>query len=190
MNDVVYFSKTEKLPDGNWLVTIAPKSHVQHEGIFLSIPKKFEEILDNNGFYGLVIEKHSGKFPHQLVIKCYNGFPCVGMKNIMKGNFLVEQQIKLLNQEHMGQLEQGLTFSYEEEVVHNKTIRQDTDVIIQRLKDLPPSRERALAITKLQEGVMWVGMDLKRLGESNPYPSSKDPSTGTKIEPTADNLKL
>lgn len=80
--------------------------------------------------------------------------------------------------------------SYEEEVLEDKKLRQDTDAIIQRVKNLPNSRERSLAITKLQEGVMWLGMDLKRLGEANPYPSSKDPSTGTKIEPTADNLKL
>lgn len=33
-------------------------------------------------------------------------------------------------------------------------------------------------------------MDLKRLGETNPYPSSKDASTGTQIEPTADGLKM
>ena len=37
---------------------------------------------------------------------------------------------------------------------------------------------------------MWLGMDLKRLNDVNPYPSSKDPSTGIKIEPTADGLKL
>lgn len=37
---------------------------------------------------------------------------------------------------------------------------------------------------------MWLGMHLKELGETNPYPSSKDPSTGTRIEPTADRLKL
>ena len=55
---------------------------------------------------------------------------------------------------------------------------------------LPSSRERSLAITKLQEAVMWLGMDLKRLNEADPYPSSKDPSTGTKIEPTADGLKM
>lgn len=76
------------------------------------------------------------------------------------------------------------------EVVENKRLRKDIDVIIQKVKDLPSSRERALAITKLQEGVMWLGMDLKRLGESNPYPSSKDETTGDKIEPTADGLKL
>lgn len=79
---------------------------------------------------------------------------------------------------------------YEWEVIKDKELRQSLDGIIQRVKKLPTSRERALSITKLQEAVMWLGMDLKRLGEANPYPSSKDPSTGTKIEPTADGLKL
>lgn len=42
-----------------------------------------------------------------------------------------------------------------------------------------------------KNGFVWVRMmDLKRLGEANPYPSSKDASTGTTIEPTADGLKL
>jgi len=80
-------------------------------------------------------------------------------------------------------------FSYEQEVTQNKQLRKDTDEIIQRIKYLPPSRERSLAITKLQEGVMWLGMDLKRLGEANPYPNSKD-SSNTIIEPTADGMKL
>lgn len=81
------------------------------------------------------------------------------------------------------------------EVVRVKALRRETDAIIQSTKELPPSRERALAITKLQEGVMWLGMDLKRIGEENPglvdnpYPNSKDPST-TRIDPTADGLKL
>lgn len=79
---------------------------------------------------------------------------------------------------------------YEEEVMANKRLRQEIDVKIQEVKELPCSRERSLCITKLQEAVMWLGMDLKRLGAPNPYPSSKDPSTGTKIEPTADGLKL
>ena len=68
-----------------------------------------------------------------------------------------------------------------EEVVANKQLRKDIDEKIQEIKNLPPSRERSLAITKLQEGVMWLGMDLKRLNEENPYPSSKDPSSGDKI---------
>jgi hypothetical protein len=79
--------------------------------------------------------------------------------------------------------------AYDYEVMTNKQLRKDTDLIIQKARNLPPSRERSLAITKLQEGVMWLGMDLKRLGEANPYPNSKDPSN-TKIEPTADGLKL
>jgi hypothetical protein len=81
-------------------------------------------------------------------------------------------------------------YSFEEEVTENKQLRKDIDEIIQRVKDLPGSAERTLSYRKLQEGVMWLGMDLKRLGTENPYPSSKDPSTGTKIEPTADGMKL
>lgn len=77
-----------------------------------------------------------------------------------------------------------------DEIVADKTLRKTIDAIIQEVKNLPASRERSLAITKLQEAVMWLGMDLKRLGNPNPYPSSKDPSTGSKIEPTADGLKL
>jgi hypothetical protein len=83
----------------------------------------------------------------------------------------------------------------EQEIVGNKELRRDIDALIQKLKEMPSSRERSLAITKLQEGVMWLGMDLKRINETNPgtianpYPNSKDPSN-LKIEPTADNLKL
>lgn len=83
----------------------------------------------------------------------------------------------------------------EQEIIANKELRRDTDAIIQRVKSLPPSRERSITITKLQEGVMWLGMDLKRINEAqpgsveNPYPNSKDP-TNTKIEPTADGLRM
>ncbi len=79
--------------------------------------------------------------------------------------------------------------THEQEILCNKSLRKQTDEIIQTIKSLPTSRERSLAITKLQEGVMWLGMDLKRLGEANPYPNSKDVSN-TIIEPTADGLKL
>ena len=78
----------------------------------------------------------------------------------------------------------------EQEIIANKRLRQEIDAKIQEVKALPSSRERAISITKLQEAVMWLGMDLKRLNEPNPYPSSKDPSTGTMIELTADGLKL
>lgn len=75
------------------------------------------------------------------------------------------------------------------EVQKDKMLRRDLDFHLQRLKELPASRERALSITKLQECIMWLGMDLKRLNEPTPYPSSYDPST-SKVEPTADGLKL
>lgn len=78
----------------------------------------------------------------------------------------------------------------EHEIISNKQLRKDIDETIQILSSLPKSREIALAITKLEEGVMWLGMDLKRLGAKNPYPSSKDPNTGNTIEPTADGLKF
>jgi len=83
----------------------------------------------------------------------------------------------------------------EQEIVANKELRKNIDSSIQQVKALPASRERSITITKLQEAVMWLGMDLKRINElnptacPNPYPNSKDPSN-TKIEPTADGLKL
>ena len=77
-----------------------------------------------------------------------------------------------------------------EEIPFDKDMRRQIDDILQMVKAAPASRERSLAITKLQEAVMWLGMDLKRLGTPNPYPSSKDPSTGLVIEPTADGLKM
>ena len=76
------------------------------------------------------------------------------------------------------------------EIPKVKQLRKDIDDVIQRVKSLDDCREVSICITKLQEAVMWLGMDLKRIGAINPYPSSKDPSTGTKIEPTADNLKF
>jgi hypothetical protein len=82
-----------------------------------------------------------------------------------------------------------LKVNHETEVIADKELRRDIDAQIQKLKGLPGSRERSLSITKLQEAVMWLGMDLKRLNEANPYPNGKDPSN-TKIEPTADGLKL
>ena len=95
-----------------------------------------------------------------------------------------------------------------------KQFRKDIDAIVQRLRrdseldkscsgpgglaepiGYRQSRERDLALTKLQEAMMWLGMDLKAIAEenpgylSNPYPSSKDPSNST-IEPTSEGLKF
>lgn len=76
------------------------------------------------------------------------------------------------------------------EIPKVKQLRKDINDVIQQVKTLDGCREVSICITKLQEAIMWLGMDLKRIGAINPYPSSKDPSTGTKIEPTADNLKF
>lgn len=75
------------------------------------------------------------------------------------------------------------------EVIANKRLRVMMDKQLQNLKSCPPSRERSLSITKLQEAIMWLGMDLKRLDEPNPYPNSYNPGN-TIIDPIADNLKL
>lgn len=78
---------------------------------------------------------------------------------------------------------------HDQEVRANKLMRQNLDANLANLKRCPPSRERSLAITKLQESIMWLGMDLKRLGEENPYPNSYNPEN-TIVEPTADGLKM
>ena len=85
-----------------------------------------------------------------------------------------------------------------------KQWRKDLDAVLQSIKrgsdtkrevltseDHPrASRERSLAVTKLQEAIMWLGMDLKDIGETpNPYPHSYDPASPV-IEPTSDGLKL
>ena len=75
------------------------------------------------------------------------------------------------------------------EVPAIKQCRKDIDEIIQKVRELDSCRETSLVITKLQEAVMWLGMDLKRLNEPNPYPESKDP-TSMRIDPTADGLKM
>ena len=75
------------------------------------------------------------------------------------------------------------------EVPAIKQLRKDTDDIIQRVRELEPCRETSIVITKLQEAVMWLGMDLKRLNQPDPYPESKNPNS-MRIESTADGLKM
>ena len=95
-------------------------------------------------------------------------------------------------------------------VAATKQLRKEIDETLQNLRrsadrnftgfrdpDFPvrASRERALAITKLQEAAMWLGMDLKAINEEapgtcpDPYPESRNPNS-PRIEPTADGLKL
>lgn len=91
-------------------------------------------------------------------------------------------------------------------ISQTKTFRQKLDGILQELKsDSHPtaphtharaSHERSIAVTKIQEAIMWLGMDLKAINEetpsdetANPYPQSYNPESPV-IEPTADGLKL
>lgn len=77
-------------------------------------------------------------------------------------------------------------------IIETKRLRVFIDENIQKVRKSQAnrqSRERSLALTKLQEAVMWLGMDLKDLGAIDPYPNSRDVSN-TKVDPTADGLKL
>jgi hypothetical protein len=75
-------------------------------------------------------------------------------------------------------------------IVETKTFRQELDITLQKIKESSrKSRERSLAVTKLQEAIMWLGMDLKDIGADNPYPESSNPESLV-VEPTADGLKL
>ena len=77
-------------------------------------------------------------------------------------------------------------------VAATKQHRKDLDEVLQRLRrdsDHGYTGIRDIAITKIQEAIMWLGMDLKAMNEPNPYPHSYDP-TSPAIEPTADGLKL
>lgn len=82
-----------------------------------------------------------------------------------------------------------LEVKLEMDIKANKRLRQNLDIQLQNIKSCPGSRERSISITKLQEAIMWLGMDLKRLNEPNPYPQSYNPEN-TDIEPTADGLHL
>lgn len=76
------------------------------------------------------------------------------------------------------------------DIAETKTLRVELDAALQKVKDSPrKSRERSLVVTKLQEAIMWLGMDLKDLGTPNPYPNSYKPENAV-VDPTADGLTL
>ena len=74
-------------------------------------------------------------------------------------------------------------------IIATKELRVQIDAAIQAARSVKGSREMSLVITKLQEAVMWAGMNLKELGTPNPYPNSRD-ATNTIVDPTAQGLKL
>ena len=75
------------------------------------------------------------------------------------------------------------------EIRNTKQCRKDIDVCLQKVKQLDTSSEVSVAIMKLQEAIMWLGMNLKQLNCDNPYPESYN-SNNSIIEPTSDNLKM
>ena len=55
-----------------------------------------------------------------------------------------------------------------DEVSAVKALRRDLDAQLQKIKLLTPSREVSIAVTKMQECIMWLGMRLKAIGEADP----------------------
>lgn len=75
-------------------------------------------------------------------------------------------------------------------IKQTKGFRVSLDEILQDIKNSArKGRERSLCVTKIQEAIMWLGMDLKDLAAPNPYPNSYKPENAI-VEPTADGLKL
>lgn len=75
------------------------------------------------------------------------------------------------------------------EIGDTKLMRKFLDMAIQKVKTLQSTKATNIVVTKIQEGVMWLGMHLKEIGTPDPYPTSRDNSDMT-IHPVADNLKL
>lgn len=94
------------------------------------------------------------------------------------------EQVKLDIDERMGKLFESYSNN---EIIMSKQIRVDVDDIIRRVKDMPVSAETHMSLIKLQEAIMWMGMNLKRLGNPNPYPNSRN-TNNTKVDKTADGL--
>ena len=78
----------------------------------------------------------------------------------------------------------------EVQIIKTKELRGKLDNILQEVKELESSRETSLSITKIQEAIMWLGMNLKRLGNPYPYPGSKDGNSGPIVYSIVDGLKL
>lgn len=87
------------------------------------------------------------------------------------------------------QQKQAGAFMNEAHIKRIKALRMQLDAILQQMKTLLDSREVALSYTRVQEAIMWLGMELKSCGTPNPYPHSYDPRNAI-IDPTADGLRL
>ena len=88
----------------------------------------------------------------------------------------IDDNMKLLFEKHLNN-----------EIIMSKQVRIDVDDIIRRIDNMPISDEKNIALIKLKEAIMWMGMNLKRLGNPNPYPNSRN-TNNEKVDKTADNL--
>lgn len=88
-------------------------------------------------------------------------------------------------------VKQSWTQDEEQAVLENKRWRKQLDALLQDIKGaVRVSRERSILITKMQEAIMWAGMDLKALNDGRTiYPDSYD-SSNTYVAPNADGLKM
>lgn len=101
----------------------------------------------------------------------------------------------------------------DEAIITSKQFRKEADDLLQRMKEHGKAilashsmdaregdseryndpreviAQHTLSYRALEDCIMRQGMALKYIGAPNPYPNSKDPSN-TKIEPTADGLKM
>ncbi len=77
----------------------------------------------------------------------------------------------------------------EEIIKRIKSYRKALDETLQQVKsDAHNSREKALAITKIQEATMWLGLTLKELNDGQScYVHGYDP-TSPAVDPAADGL--
>lgn len=80
----------------------------------------------------------------------------------------------------------------EEDIIKRiKTYRLGLDEMLQAVRnDSYQSREKDLAITKIQEAIMWLGMCCKELNDGvSCYPDGYNPESA-KVDPTPDGVKL
>lgn len=101
---------------------------------------------------------------------------------------------------HVNQMEQARASEAEiqaglhSRILSVKQLRLEITGLARHTKSMLGSRELSLAITKMEEAVMWLGKELQRIGETHPdllkdpYPTSKDPSVPT-IDPTAPEIR-
>lgn len=75
----------------------------------------------------------------------------------------------------------------EELIIKVKTFRVELDEVLQKVKGSHKSREMSLTVTKIQEAIMWLETDLKRLNIQKL--ESHDP-LNLVAKPTADNPKM